>query len=78
MAEDQEARKQWLRLMGRPQQSKDAKKQVELAIAKLRDVDRKNLVRMKEIVERSGWPGKSLVGKDGAAGGLAAGAARRF
>jgi hypothetical protein len=66
MAEDQEARKQWLRLMGRPQPSKDAKKQVELAVAKLREVDRKNLVRMKQIVERSGWPGKTDVGSDGA------------
>jgi hypothetical protein len=66
MAEDQEARKQWLRLMGRPQQSKDAKKQIDLAMAKLREVDRKNLVRMKVIVDRSGWPGKSMVGSDGA------------
>jgi hypothetical protein len=66
MAEDQEARKQWLRLMGRPLQSQDAKKQIDLAMAKLRDIDRKNLVRMKEIVDRSGWPGKSLVGSDGA------------
>jgi hypothetical protein len=64
MAEDQEARKQWLRLMG-PQQSKDAKQQIKAAQAKLRDVDRKNLVRMKEIVKHSGWPGKSLVGSDG-------------
>jgi hypothetical protein len=66
MAEDQEARKQWLGLLGRPQQSKDAKKQIDLAMAKLRNVDRKNLVRMKEIVDRSGWPGKTLVGSDGA------------
>jgi hypothetical protein len=64
MAEDQEARKKWLRLIDHPQRSKDAEEQIKLAMTELRDVDRKNLARMKEIVNRSGWPGKSLVGSD--------------
>ena len=29
-------------------------------------IDKKNLTRMKEIVAANGWPGKSLVGRDGA------------
>jgi hypothetical protein len=33
---------------------------------KARAVDKKNTARMKEIVAAKGWPGKSLVGKDGA------------
>jgi hypothetical protein len=33
---------------------------------KLQEIDRKNSARMKEIVDKYGWPGKSLVGKDGA------------
>ena len=65
MAEDQEARMKWLRLIDHPQQPKDAEEQVKLATYALRDVDRKNLARMKEIVNRSGWPGKTLVGSDG-------------
>jgi hypothetical protein len=64
-AEDQETRKQWIRLMGRPAQSEDAKKQIDLAIARLKEVDRKNLAWMKEVVNRLGWPGKTLVGADG-------------
>jgi hypothetical protein len=29
-------------------------------------IDRKNIARMKEIIAKHGWPGKSLVGEDGA------------
>jgi hypothetical protein len=32
----------------------------------LREIDQKNSARMKEIVAKYGWPGKSLVGEDGA------------
>src|SRR4029077_6849019 len=35
-------------------------------LKKFEEVDRKNTARMKEIVDRHGWPGKSLAGKDGA------------
>src|SRR5437868_14544604 len=35
-------------------------------IKKFDEVDRKNTARLKEIVDRHGWPGKTLVGDDGA------------
>ena len=35
-------------------------------IKKFDEVDRKNTARLKEIVDRYGWPAKSLVGDDGA------------
>jgi hypothetical protein len=64
MAEDQEARQEWLRLMGR-QEQKDMQKKIKLATSKLQAVDRKNLACMKDIVDRVGWPGKTLVGATG-------------
>jgi hypothetical protein len=36
------------------------------ALRKMIDIDRKNTARMKEIINQRGWPGKSLVGEDGA------------
>jgi hypothetical protein len=36
------------------------------AVRKMADIDRKNTARLKEIVDKHGWPGKSLVGEDGA------------
>jgi hypothetical protein len=65
MAEDQEARKHLLDLMGHPAGLKDADKQIELEKSKLRDIDGRNLVRLKEIVRHFGWPGQNLVGSDG-------------
>jgi hypothetical protein len=65
MAKDQKARMQWLDLMGRQGRVKDAQKQIERAMLELRALDGRNLARMKEIVRRFGWPGLSLVGKDG-------------
>lgn len=35
-------------------------------LRKLGDIDRKNTARMKEIIQKHGWPGKKLVGDDGA------------
>ena len=35
-------------------------------IKRFEEVDRKNTARMKKIVDKYGWPGKSLVGTDGA------------
>jgi hypothetical protein len=32
----------------------------------VRDIDHSNTERMKDIIQRAGWPGKSLVGEDGA------------
>jgi hypothetical protein len=37
-----------------------------LLLAQMHEVDRKNASRMKEIVDTYGWPGKTLVGEDGA------------
>jgi hypothetical protein len=67
--EDQEARKRFLEAMGRhgPSDPVEAKKQRQDPEAgKLQEVDRANTARMKEIVAKYGWPGKSLVGADGA------------
>jgi hypothetical protein len=33
---------------------------------KMRDIDVQNTAWMKEIVDKYGWPGKSLIGEDGA------------
>jgi hypothetical protein len=66
MAKDQKARMRLLDLMGRLGQAKDEQRQIEFAMAELRAIDGQNLVRMKEIVRQFGWPGRSLVGKDGA------------
>jgi hypothetical protein len=38
----------------------------EDALRKITDIDRKNTARMKEIIDKHGWPGKSLVSDDGA------------
>jgi hypothetical protein len=35
-------------------------------LERLRAVDANNTIRMKEIVQAHGWPGRSLVGDDGA------------
>jgi len=66
--EDQEARKRFLELMGRRGQRDpaEAKTQQDPDAKKLQEVDRANTARMKEVVAKFGWPGKSLVGRDGA------------
>jgi hypothetical protein len=56
MQEDQDARKTLL-----------GQKQGDLqSLKRLNEIDHKNTTRMKEIVKQYGWPGKSLVGIDGA------------
>src|SRR5271166_2268803 len=65
--EDQRARKRLLELLAR-QGGKDAdtgKTEIRRATKKVQEIDRANTARMKEIVARYGWPGKSLVGCDG-------------
>lgn len=54
--EDQEARKE---LIKNPSEDSPAARKVA-------DIDRKNTARLKEIIEKHGWPGRSLVGEDGA------------
>jgi hypothetical protein len=34
-------------------------------VERLREIDRKNTARMKEVIDKHGWPGKALVGDDG-------------
>ena len=66
--EDQKARKQLIDLQAR-QGGKDAdaaKKEVEAATKKMQEIDARNTAWMKEVVDKHGWPGKSLVGTDGA------------
>jgi hypothetical protein len=38
----------------------------EATLHRLADIDRRNTARLKRIIEKHGWPGKSLVGEDGA------------
>jgi hypothetical protein len=66
--EDQKARKQLIDLQARPG-GKDAeavKKNVEAATKKMQEIDARNTAWMKGVVDKHGWPGKSLVGTDGA------------
>ena len=35
------------------------------ALRKMEEIDRKNTTRMKEIIAKHGWPGRSLVGEEG-------------
>jgi outer membrane protein assembly factor BamB len=65
---DQEVRTEFLAWM-KQQGKSDARalKNSDTPLArKLEEIDRKNTARMKEVVEKFGWPGKSLVGADGA------------
>jgi len=58
VASDQEAREALIR---GGIESPDA-----VSSAKVADIDRKNLVVIRRIIETRGWPGRSLVGEDGA------------
>jgi hypothetical protein len=66
---DQVARKKLIEWMKNSNQT-DAealKKREDLPeIKEVKDLDRKHTARLKEIVDKFGWPGKSLVGSDGA------------
>jgi len=66
--EDQKARQQLIDLQARPggKDAEAAKKEVEAATKKVQEIDARNTAWMKEVVDKHGWPGKSLVGKDGA------------
>jgi hypothetical protein len=57
---DQDARKALLR------EDPAAGKKDSPAVKRLSEIDRENTERMKEVVKQHGWPGKSLVGTDGA------------
>ncbi len=60
---DQDARKAVMALLrGDPA----AGKKDSPVVKRLGEIDRENTVRMTQIVKEHGWPGKSLVGTDGA------------
>lgn len=64
VSDDQEARMKLIDLIKNKNQSdKDTIKKRE---EKCQELDRKHTARLKAIVDKRGWPGKSLVGVDGA------------
>jgi hypothetical protein len=66
--EDQQGRTElidWMKSR-KVQDPAQAKREEFPAAQKLRAIDRANTQRLKEIVARYGWPGNSLVGKEGA------------
>jgi hypothetical protein len=71
---DQEARKAFVKLIAEKKIPVDGKTTLDPQLAKLfaaeveklSTVDKKNRQRLKEIVDKYGWPTKTLVGKDGA------------
>jgi len=66
--EDQDGRFAMIEMLKRAKiATTDEAKKANVAEAKrLEAIDRQNTARMKEIVAKHGWPGKSLVGVDGA------------
>jgi hypothetical protein len=64
--EEQELRLKWIELEAKTgADPQSIKKEIDLTLTKLTEIDARNRARMKEIVDRYGWPGKSLVGADG-------------
>jgi hypothetical protein len=67
--EDQVARQKMIDLLKRSPTKGPAelKKQLDTPEAKkVEEIDKKNTAWMKQVVKRHGWPGKTLVGTDGA------------
>jgi hypothetical protein len=65
-AEEQKLRMKWIKLEAKTgADPQSIKKEIDLTLTKLTEIDARNRARMKEIVDRYGWPGKSLVGGDG-------------
>jgi hypothetical protein len=64
--EEQKLRLKWIELEAKTgADPQSIKKEIDLTLTKLTEIDAGNRARMKEIVDRYGWPGKSLVGGDG-------------
>jgi hypothetical protein len=61
---DQKARQQLLQLMAR-KDAEAVKMEIQAATKTVQEIDTLNTARMKEVVDKHGWPGKSLVGTDG-------------
>jgi hypothetical protein len=53
-------------LLKRMDKDQAARNSAEMNAEKMMKVDQDNTAWMKEVVEKHGWPGKSMVGKDGA------------
>jgi hypothetical protein len=68
MQEDQDARKAFLEELRQAKgaDADPAKKLEGPAAKRLREIDRRNTARLKEILDRHGWPGKTLVGTQAA------------
>src|SRR5262249_32086483 len=67
MDEDQKVRQGLVELMAKKAAAgPTAAKELASVVDRVEQVDARNRARMKEIVDHYGWPGKSLVGKDGA------------
>jgi len=66
--DDQKGRRELMALHQKLQKGEDAelRKQTNELSEKLRAVDKKNTARMNAIIEKHGWPGKNMVGMDGA------------
>src|SRR5262249_24134277 len=45
-----------------------AKPEVKIVLEKMQAIDKDNLVWFKGVVRKHGWPGKAMVGRDGAKG----------
>jgi hypothetical protein len=67
---DEPLRKELLRMVKEDQEARAAiiheRQPDAAAVQKVQDIDKKNTARMKAIIDKHGWPGHSLVGKDGA------------
>lgn len=71
MKDEQDARVEMIRMNPdyKPLTPEDHKRpEVKAAMETLERVDKENLAWLKGVVERHGWPGKSLVGRDGSQG----------
>jgi hypothetical protein len=66
--EDQAARKRLVELRNKQKAAPTAerKKEVARASKKVQEVDGRNIAWMKKVLGKHGWPGKALVGPDGA------------
>jgi hypothetical protein len=71
MKAEQDIRVEVMRLSppNQPQTPQDRQRpEVKAAFEKMAQIDKDNLAWLKEVVAKHGWPGKSLVGPDGAQG----------
>jgi hypothetical protein len=64
--EDQDARNEFIKWLKEHPKSEAKPNGAPPMMAQLEEIDRVNREWLKGLVEKHGWPGKSLVGKDGA------------